>query len=265
MRSVAPGVRSFALGVGVLHQPDVAVPKRAGLLTAVDIVIAPEAAFARLRLVSTWGWAFLIAMVLGIIGAFLLSPAVTHAMTVSGPETLAKSPQIMNLPPERQQAAIEQGTAIQLIIAKFLWVGIPIILLLASLCQALIMLIANAIMRGQGSFGKFFALSMNVAVVGTGIAGLLAGIIATVRGAASFQDMTAISATLPSLALLAPGSHGFMHGFLATLNVGYIWATVLLALGMAAVARVSRAGAWTTAVLMLVLFALYSGFNARAL
>lgn len=240
-----------------------AVQRRSGLATVVDIIVSPSAAFASLRAAPTWGWAFLIATVLGIIGSLLVGPAILHAMQTSMPAQLAANPQIAQLSPDKQQAAINQAMAISKVVAQFSFVIIPIAILIAAAVQGLIMLIANAAAHGDGDFKKYFALSVNVSVVGVGLSYVVLGIIVLVRGADSFEAVASVQGSLPGLGLLSNG-HGAMAGFLGAINVFSVWSIVLLALGMTGVGRIPRVPAWITAVVMLLLTACFAAFGARS-
>jgi hypothetical protein len=242
---------------------EVTVDRRSGLANVVDIIIAPNAAFERLRIVPTWGWAFLVAALLGVAGTLMSAPATQHALQLSLPAQLAADPGIAKLPPDQQQQAIQRALSVTKVITQFSWLFIPVILLLIALIQALFMTVANAMGGGDGSFKKYYALSMTVAVVGTGIGSLALGIIVTLRGASSFETPAAVQAALPSLALLAPGLKGAWAGFLGALNIFYLWATALLALGMIRVGRVSPPVAWAVAVLLLLITACFAAYGAR--
>jgi len=239
------------------------VERRSGLANVVDIVIAPNAAFERIRQVPVWGWAFLIAALLGIIGTFLVGPAMQHAMEVSLPAKLAANDAIAKLPADQQQKQIALTMNISKTFAKFAFLFIPPLILLGGLIQALIMLIANAATRGDGTFKKFYALSITVAVVGSGLGSLVLGLIVLLRGSASFDVPSAVNAALPSLALLAPGAKGALAGFLGAMNVFVLWATALLALGMQRVGRIPGGAAWVTAIIMLLLTACLAAYGAK--
>ncbi len=235
---------------------------RGGLANVADIVVAPTAAFDRLREVPTWVWAFIAASVLAIIGSLLLAPAMIHAIDTSLPAKLAGSEQMAKLPPDQQQKMIALQIKIAKIVIQLLWLLTPIGLLIVATIQGVIMLIANAVGRGDGSFKKYFALSMTVAVVGTGLGELVTGLIVLVRGANSFEEQSAVMGSLPNLGLLVPGVHGALLGFLGALNVFTLWAAALLALGMVRVGRVSPPVAWITSVLMLVVGACFAAYGA---
>jgi hypothetical protein len=245
-----------------LSTSEASLGSRPGLSNVVDIFVAPNAAFDRLRQVPTWGWAFLIGSVLGIIGAIMIEPALIHAMETSLPAKLAASPAIAKLPAEQQQTMIATQMKVSHVILQLLPLFVPVTLLIAGLCQAVVMTIANAIGRGDGTFMKYFALSITVSIVGYALATLVLGPIVMLRGASSFEQQSAVTQALPNLGLLAPGAKGFLGGFLGGITVFYLWATALLALGMQRVGRIAPGIAWGAAIIMLLLTAAFAGWGA---
>lgn len=237
------------------------VDRRRGLTTVIDMIVAPNAAFDRLREVPTWGWAFLIATVLGVIGSFLIEPALIHAMETSVPAKLAANPQIAKLPTEQQQNMIAMQMKFARIGLQLLPVFVPITLLVVGLLQGILMTLANAIGRGDGTFKKYFALSVNVSVVGYALGTLVLGPIVLLRGPGSFEEQSAVTSSLPNLGLIAPGLKGFLGAFLGGINIFYLWATVLLALGMQRMGRIPAGVAWIAAVIMLLLTATLAGWG----
>jgi hypothetical protein len=233
-----------------VNTSETTVEPRSGLLNVVDIVVAPQAAFARLRVVPTWGWAFLAASLLGIAGTLLAAPANLHAWEQYAPAIYAQV--FQNLDPAQRETAIQRAVQYGHVIQQLGWIAIPIVLLVATLIQALILLVANAIGRGDGTFARFYALVMTCAVVGSGVGLLLAGLIAVIRGPAAYDTPTAVQAAVPGLALLAPGAGPKLLAFLTVINVTSVWSMVLLALGMIAVANVSRVVAWVTSAFILL-------------
>jgi len=238
-----------------------ATNRRNGLTTVIDMIVSPSTAFANLREGPTWGWAFLIAAVLGIIGSLMTAPTVAHVMQTTMPAQLAANPSIAKLPPDQQQAMINNTLAISKIVAQFSFVFIVAAILIAGLVQGLIMMIANAIGHGDGSFKKYFALSVNVSVIGLGLASVVIGIIVLVRGPDSFDSTSAVQSAVPSLALLVPGAKGALAGFLGTFQIFALWGTALLALGMTGVGRIPRGAAWVTAIAMLLLYACFGAWG----
>lgn len=245
-----------------MSTPPATADRRSGLVNVFDIIVAPGAAFERLRIAPSWGWAFLVASLLGIAGFLLMEPAQLHALDKTGPAMYAAMPQIAKLPPDKQAAMIEQNL-------KFAHIGIqlgplfvPVIFLLGGLLSSIFMLIGNAIGGGDGSFKKFFALSMTLNVIG-GLGLLLTGIIVMLRGADNFETQAAIQRALPSLAILAPGAPLKLAAFLGSLNIAALWSTALSALGMIAVARIKPPVAWTVAIIVLLGSALLAASFAQ--
>jgi hypothetical protein len=226
--------------------------RRSGLLTALDVAIAPRTAFANLREAPTWGGAFILSMLLAMIAAFAMSPAVAHALALELPARLAASPQIAHLPAAQREALIAQQVGIAQAVAKFTFIFVPFALALGSLIQALVMLVANAIGKGDGTFRRFWALAVNGAVIGTGLASLALLLIVLIRGADGFSSSSDISNALPGLETFVPASAKAAAAFFSVINVFTIWNMALLAAGMTIVARLPRATAILTAAVMLV-------------
>jgi hypothetical protein len=245
-----------------LSLSETTVDRRSGLLNVIDVIVAPRAAFERVRIVPTWGWAFLVTSLLGIAGSLVIEPALLHAMDKSLPAQLALNPQIAKMPADQQAAAIARAIAFSKMVAQFSWIFVPISLLLIGAVQALAMMIANAASRGDGSFGKYFALSVTIMIVGTGLSSLVLALIVAIKGPGAFESPNAIQSAIPSLGLLAPGLRGALGAFLGALNVFYLWATALLAIGMMIVGRVKAGAAWSTAVVLLLLTAAFAAYGA---
>jgi Yip1 domain len=246
----------------LLSLSETTVDRRAGLLNVIDVIVAPRSAFERLRIVPTWGWAFLVATLLGIAGSLLIQPAVLHGIDKSLPAQLAANPQIAKLPADQQAKAIERGISVTKVIVRAAWVFVPIGLLLVGVVQALALTIANATSRGDGNFGKFFAMSQTIAVIGTGLSSLILALIVVIKGADNFDSQSAVIATVPSLALLAPGVKGALAGFLGALNIFNVWATALLAIGATIVGKVKPAAAWAAAIVILLCTAAFMAYGA---
>ncbi len=224
---------------------DIAASKRNGLAVLWDVLVAPSAAFAELRIVPHWGWAFLSTCVLGMIGGFLQMQAGEHISTYA----FAHEPQMASLTPEQLENTKKMTLAVQ----HFAWVFFAIQAMIGVLLCAGILLVANAIGRGNASFAKLFALSANVGILNFGIGTLLRGIIAQSRGAENFQTTIDLLNVVPNLAWLAPGAAPKVVAFLASFNVFQIWSTALIALGLRSIANLRAAIAWTTPIVIALL------------
>jgi membrane protein, antimicrobial resistance system len=242
--------------------PDTVGP-RPGLSNVVDIIVSPTTAFERLRVVPTWGWAFLVATVLAAIGSLLAQAGILHGLEVSMPAQLAADPNVAKLSPDQQKHQIDIVMGAIRGFARVGWIFTPVFILGAGLIQGLALTIANVIGKGEGSFKKFFALSITVSVIGAGLYYLVLGVIVAVRGPNSFESSTEVQNSVPSLALLVPGAHGALAAFLGVLNVFYLWSVALLALGTLRIARVSAAAAWSAPIVLLLCLALFAAYGAR--
>jgi hypothetical protein len=200
---------------------------------------------------------------LGIVGSVLSQPAVWHALQTSLPAQLAADPNMMKLSPDEQRKRLAMAMNVTHVMSRVGFVFIPFVILIAGLIQALVLTVANAIGKGDGDFKKYFALSINVSVVGTGLYSLIVALIVLVRGPTSFETTGALQSVVPGLAMLVPGAHGSPAAFLGVFNVVLLWATALLALGAIRVGRIGAVPAWSAAVLLLLGTALFAAFGAR--
>ena len=220
-----------------------AASPRNGLAVVWDVVVAPFSAFAALRERPAWLWAFVITCVLGIIGAVLQIPAASNVVAA----TLAHSPSFASLTPAQQQQQLGLAQTIQ----HYSWTVYPIAVLVAAAVSALVLLIANAIGKGTGSYRLFFALTMNVAIISYGLGYLYVGIVAALRGGDAFASQADLIGALPGLSWLAGGAGPKVVVFLAGLNVFSIWSAVLLTLGAERVAGIPRVVAAVAAAVLL--------------
>jgi hypothetical protein len=230
-------------------------PKANGLKTAIDIVIAPKEAFEALRVSPTWGWAFLITVVLAIVAYFVMMPASLHGIAGD----FAKNPQVAQMSADQQQKMVDITKTWYPVGAAFL----PVIVLFFSLIEALIMLVFNALGRGSGTFKTLWASSVNIGVI-YGISQIVGMAVVLLRGADSFASAGDVQRSVPSLALLAPAGAGIkLVAFLATITPFSIWSVVLVMMTMTIVARVPKVQAWLAAILCWVLPALLAVVFAK--
>jgi Yip1 domain len=230
-------------------------PKANGLKTAIDIVIAPKEAFESLRVSPTWGWAFLITLVLALVAYFVMMPASLHGIAGD----FAKNPQVQQMTADQQQKMMDITKVWYPIGAAFF----PLILLFFSLIEALIMLVFNALGRGSGTFKTLWASSVNIGVI-YGISQLVGMAVVLLRGADSFATAGEVQRAVPSLALLAPAGTGIkLVAFLATITPFSIWSIVLVVMTMTIVARVPKLQAWLAGILCWVFPALLAVVFAK--
>jgi hypothetical protein len=231
--------------------------KANGLTTVINVITSPKEAFETLRIAPMWGWAFVIAIILAAVGQYLATPATIHAVQASFPQQVAANPQLAGLSPEQQQRALNMSLSF----VRWTWLFTPITVLIGSLVATIVMLIFKAIGRGDAGFKQLWCAAMNIAVVSVGVYSILAGLVALVRGAASYNSTADAYRALPSLAWLVPHAGVKTAAFLAAFNVVGLWSAVLVAMAMMYVAKTSKANGTICAV---VLLCVSGGFLALA-
>jgi hypothetical protein len=229
-----------------------------GLKTVWDVIVAPKDALESLRVAPTWGWALLIVLVLTTLSVYLCTPASVHGMTTDWPNMVAKSPQLAAQTPEQQQAGLALGTKI----AELVWVFTPIFILIAALIGTVILVIFNAIGRGSGTFGQYWAAQWTISIV-SAVGSIVLAVIVLVRGADSFNTAASVQSAMPSLAMLVPASAVKLHAFLGVFTVFGIWAAGLEIAALSVIGRVSTVPAWLGGSLTLIVGGLFAAAFAR--
>ena len=225
---------------------------RTGLQTAFDIAVAPRAALGALRTSPTWGWAFVIAAVLAMVSTLAMSPVVGSVVERELRAQVESAPQPAALPADGRAALVERQLQFARTAITFSFVLVPLGLGAGCALQSLVMLIANAIGGGDGTFGKFWALAVNAAVVGSGLASVALTAIVLVRGRDGFGSAAQLVNAIPGLGAFVPSDAKALGAFFGALNIFTLWDGVLLAAGMVVVARLSRATAVVTALLIVL-------------
>jgi hypothetical protein len=214
-------------------------PKQDGLKVALDTVVAPQAAFQAIRVAPTWGWAFLIVLILFALGSYLITPANVHALTADWPNMVAQSPALSGLSADQQQAQLQVAIKVSAYAWIFVLIAVPIYLLIATVLY----LIFDKIGHGDGSFGKYWAAATNVSIV-AGLGNVVTGVITMIRGADSFNRPMDVITAMPSLALVAPQAGPKLVAILGSVTPFSLWAIALGYLALREVGRVSQIPAW---------------------
>lgn len=225
-----------------------------GLSTVVDTIASPAEAFERQRTAPTWGWALVVAIVLMLIGAYLQGPAARHAAVASTQKMMASSTLFANMSDAQKQQAVERAGKQSV----FTYVGPVIGLFIAVFFNTIILLLGNAIGRGQADFKRLWAGSMNIAVPTLGIGAIVLGVITMMRGADAFDSTLALVRAVPSLAMLVPGGSAVLVAFLSGISIFTLWGFFLNATMMRVTAKTSPAIAYTFATIVLLLGALFA-------
>lgn len=229
---------------------DSQAPRANGFKTVLDTIVAPKEGFEALRTFPTWGLALAIAIVLSALGTYLMTPAIQHATIANWPAQVAASPQLAQMSPEQQQAALNMGVKI----SSFSWIFLLFMLPIYCLIEALVMLLFDKLGGGDGTFGRYFAVCSNIAVV-VGIGTVITAIITIVRGADSFTTPQSVQAAMPSLAMIVPVT-GKLGAFLSVITPINVWVTGLSISALLVAGRVRRVQAWLGGIVLLLVPAL---------
>ncbi|MEO6913003.1 MAG: YIP1 family protein [Candidatus Baltobacteraceae bacterium] len=227
--------------------------KRSGLVTVLDTIVSPSEAFETLREVPMWGWAFIVAIVLMIVAALLERQASAHAGYILMQQMIAHNSTMAQMPDAKKQQMLANAANPPLWQMLFGFIVIPVILLLIVTVQTVILVIGNAVGKGQASFKQLWCALMNIAVASAGIGGLVIGIIALVRGPNGYNSIADIQNSLPSLAFLSFGNSGALSTFLAQVNPFSVWGAVLSAIAMLIIAKTSKVISFIFPILILLL------------
>ncbi len=214
------------------------------LQTVVDVIIAPKAAFERLKIQPAWGWAFLITIALGAIGIYLETPASRHISVQMVQHLIATNPNVAGMSSAQKSRMLANAANPSPAAQAFSYFNSILLPLIASLFNALILLLGSAVGRGKADFTRLWSGSMNIAVPTIGLAALVLGIVAMVRGPDSFNSFGDMFGAVPNLQYVVPGSRGFLGDFLQALNVFALWGFGLNVVMMRVLAGIRGAVAW---------------------
>lgn len=231
-----------------------AAAKASGLSTVLDTIVAPKDAFERLRTTPTWGWALIVAIALLLIGTFIQGPAMRHASAAQVQHMIANSPMYANMTDAQKQKILENASKP----SPWGYAGAVVTVFLAAFFNTIILLIGNAVGRGQADFKRLWCGSVNIAVPTLGLSSLVLGIIAIIRGADAFPNTFALVGSIPSLAMIAPAGNFALTGFLAGISVFTLWGLYLNATMMRVTAKTSAGVAYTFAAIVLLLGAIFA-------
>lgn len=234
-------------------------PKANGLKTVIDTIVAPKDAFDAIRVAPTWGWALLIAMILGAGASYLMTPAFVHAYPGTFAQLVATDPRLAGATPDQQQAALTFGEKT----LSFAWVFVIFGVAVGALVAAVVMLVFDKIGHGEGSFSRYWAAACNVGVPAFGIGSLVAAIIVLARGPDSFATMQSVQTAVPSLAMVVPGAGTKLAAFLGTLTPFTLWGLGLNVVAMRVIGRVGAVPAWLAALVIFLVPGLFAMAGAK--
>jgi hypothetical protein len=228
--------------------------KANGLSTVVNTIAAPAEAFETLRESPTWGWALIVALVLMLLGTYILQPAQLHAGQASMQQAVNSSTLFANMTAAQKQRIIDNAGKPN----PVSYAGVVLGFFIAVFCNTLVMLIGNAAGGGQADFKRLWCGSVNIAVPTLGIGTIVWGAIARMRGPDSFNSSIDLSRAMPSIGTFVSHGSPALITFLTGISIFTVWGLYLNATMLQRTAKTSPAVAYVFAGLVLILGALIS-------
>lgn len=206
-------------------------------------LFSPQKTFTAIRERPTWLVALLVLVVLSLVSSILLTQKMDMEEVVR--EAVAQRGRQIS------EEQIEQGIELQEKFGTLFAVAGSVIFLPAGyLLITLIFWVVFKLLGGDFPFKTGFATTVHGLLPG-GVAALLSLPVILSRAEFSFADVQSGSVLASNLGALAPEESGqTLRVLLSSLDVFTIWSVILLAIGFAVVAKVSRTTAGVTVVVL---------------
>ncbi len=223
-----------------------AASNRSPFSIVVDVIVAPKSAFEAIAAQPRWLVAYVVVCALGMAGAVLQIPVAEHVGLATLDQRAAHDPSLASASPQTLQNVKNYTILIQHVV----WAFYPVVAIIGISLAALLLLLGNAIGRGQGSFAKFFSLAANIAIINFGIYYLLLGVLCAVHSPDAFHTQSDVVRLVPSPAWLVPDASPKVTVLLEEFNPFALWSFALLGLGLQTVGKVSTAVAFCAAAVI---------------
>jgi hypothetical protein len=207
----------------------------------VNVFIAPSKTFTDLRRNASWWAPFLIIVIVSVIFSYVVDQKVSFRKVVDNQIQLQPraAEQLEQMAADKREKAIEQ----RVLITKVVTYVVPLIgLVLYAIFAAVLLATLKVVSNAQVAFGALFAMIVytrlpEVVRAVLVILSLLAGV-----SSDSFDIKNPLATN--AAYFLDPSSSPVLRALLSSLDVITIWALVLVAIGVACVAKVKRGTAF---------------------
>ena len=216
-----------------------------GLMTYLQVITSPTAAFDQLKRTPMWGWAAVATIALFIVATCISMPEIIKVAHI------AQQQQLATMSADQQAAARQGMAATQGLIPVFGIVGVLIVTWIVWLVAAVVYTAGGAMSGAGARFSLAWVVSVNVSAIAA-VGALVNGIILALRGPDSIAT-TLDQYTLPSLGMLVHGNVKLI-AFLNAYNIDYVWLYIVAALGLERTLSMSRPASITTVVILSLLF-----------
>jgi hypothetical protein len=208
-----------------------AEPKPNSFARIFGALFSPDETFASIARRPTWVAPLLVLIVLSILSGFLLAPRVDWAAPAREAMEARR-----DVTPEQMDRAVRMGGAMGKVIAYF---G-PLFLVIVMLIVAGILLLAFRMFGGEGTFGQAWAATLYANMPNV-IKSIAVIVILVIRGTTQMSPMALPTLVRSNLAFLFdPKDNPMAFSLAANVDLFSIWVLVLLIIGFAHLARVSK-------------------------
>ena len=217
-----------------------------GLLTYLSVISSPTDAFQQLARTPMWGWAAIAGIILTIVATIIMLPEQTHLGHIMQAQSLQQMTAEQQAQAAPAMAKIEPFLKYTYIAAAVIqpWVG--------WLIAGAVFSIAAALGGGEAKFRSAWVLAVNAYAITT-IALLVNAIILAMRGPDSVNTPLD-TFVVPSLAMLVHGNPK-LEVFLYAYNIIYVWAYIVMGIGLVQVMKMSRTASIVTVIILSLLLA----------
>ncbi len=224
------------------------------LSRVVNVLFSPTTTFEAIRRRPTWLVALVILVVLGLAGAYLVTGKMDIEEVVR--ESVADSGRQLS------EDQLEQAIALQeKLLPVFAIAGPLVIFPVACLLMALLFWVALRLLGGEMTYQTSFSTTVH-GLMPNAVSSLLTLPVVMSRGALSYEEVRSGSVLASNLGFFASEETSTaVRTLLAGIDVFTIWALILLIIGLAVTAGVSRAKA---AAVVIGLWAVYLLFKVGA-
>lgn len=212
----------------------------------VDIFTNPSAVFARRR-DGRAGLAILVFTLLGLLTFYVARPALQPAFDKQISAQIAKINANPQIPPEQKEKVASQMR--NFTDSPLTYIGPLFVLPITLAVTALVLWLVGKGFGSVASYGQALAVTA-VGAIPRAVLGLLVGGLFSATG---HTVTSQYGLTLSPAALLGPDASDVVAALLSRLDVGVLWHTALLGIGLAIVGRIDRQKAFTAAGIVWVL------------
>jgi hypothetical protein len=224
-------------------EPEPERAPRAGLGLPLDILIAPQRAYARIVKTPEWLPAYLLIAGSGLLATYLMGPAIVHLAGLPTPgSTVSSNPH-------------DLAAASRLVIVEVALQEVMVPLLMIGLTATALTLFVR--LRSQPTpYVRFVSLAANC-LMPVAIGSLIGAVGVRLHPAASYHDLRSLLLAVPdNLGIFADPHNEKEVDFLARFDIFDVWAYTLLGLGFAAFAKIRLTTALALAFALDFAFAL---------